>query len=309
MPKMTLTTDNKVKASWDFPQLKLEKGERARLVALEEQPSWEYVHTLTAPQIVNGAAVYDTQTNRQGEPTQVLRRDFIGRHICIGDYNVIAEKGIDAEGCPVCAASQTSDMVRPPERRFAMHVIRYKTQPGSFTPQEPFQVELVVWSFADKVLNQLIDFVEEWGSLQQHDLLLGPCENKQYQKFDIKVAKDAAWLASDATKKLTVSIYKNNQLPDISIAIGRRISRDQVQQDLDKVLEKSAIAFGKGAPAVDLSELDKSVDADDILNFEVVENTGLNAPTEEVEQAFAAKKPAAKASSEPVLDLDDILNL
>lgn len=304
MPKMTLTAENKVKANWDFPQLKLEKGERARIVAIEEQPHWEYVHTLTAPQIVNGSPVYDTQTNQKGESTQVMRKDFIGRHICIGDPNIIADKGADVKGCPVCEASTTSDAVRGPERRFAMHIIRYKTQPGSFTPQDPFQVELVVWSFADKVLNQLIDFVEEWGSLQQHDLLLGPCENKQFQKFDIKVAKEAAWLQSDETKKLTASIYKNNQLPDISVAIGRKISREQVQQDLDKVLERTAIAFGKAAsPAVDLSELDKSVDAGDILNF----GSDDAAETPAAEKATPA--PAAKKEEEGVLDLDDILNL
>lgn len=122
MPKMTLTAENKAKGIFDFPTLKLEKGERARVVAIEETPHYEYVHTMKAPTLENGAPVFEYIKDRKGNDVKVMKNDFIGRHICIGSAEKLAKNGADPDNCPVCKTAKSSDAVLPPQRRFAMHV-------------------------------------------------------------------------------------------------------------------------------------------------------------------------------------------
>jgi hypothetical protein len=314
VPKVPLTSANKATNNYEFPKLFLEKGERALIVCIEQVPHMEYVHTLRKPQIIDG--VTQTETDQKGN--KQTKYDFVGRHICVGNEDVIAQKGLDAKGCPVCAESVKSDMVKPPERRFARHVIRYKTQMGSFKPQDPFQVELIVWAFGDKIFNQLVDFAEEWGDLRQHDLKLGPCEVKNFQKFEINVAATAAWLANDEYKQLVTATYKNNQIQDLSVACGRRIGRDLVKEDLEKVLTAYRIASGKPAESLPVEEVSSQLDVSDILADEpkqdAIKEESPSQPPHEVEankaaQADAEEKQDKPPADEDVLDLDDILNM
>jgi hypothetical protein len=267
MPKMTFTDDNRAKSQFDFTKLSLEKGERARITCIEGEPEFQFVHTLRAPQIVNGKAVMETKQvkTKSGdtEAREEMKTDFIGQHICIGDINILAEQGSDVKNCPVCKASKESDAVEAVKRRFAMHVIRYKTQPGSFVIQDPFQVELVVWAFTDNRFNQLIDLTKEWGNLQLRDLNLGPCDNKMYQNYDIQIAAKAEWLESDARKDHVKAVYQSNKLDSLDVALGRRLTREQVEEDLDRVLTRYEIAMGRKAdgtiidvaPTVDVGSL------------------------------------------------------
>lgn len=305
MPKVPLTSDNKAKNNYEFPKLFLDKGERALIVCIEQVPHMEYTHTLRKPQIIDGKPQYETNQRGQKE----MKFDFVGRHVCIGSEDVIAEKGLDAKGCPVCLESTKSDVVNKPERRFAMHVVRYKTQLGGFKTQDPFQAELIVWAFGDKIFNQLVDFAEEWGDLREHDLKLGPCEVKNFQKFEINVANSAAWLQDDSTKELVTKTYKNNQIPDLSVACGRKLSREMIKEDLEKVKEGHRIASGKPAEQLPAEELNSQLDMGDILGDEPKQDAV--AETEKV-QDTKPEKPALKKEApvdEGVLDLDDILNM
>jgi hypothetical protein len=267
MPKMTFTDENRVKSQYDFNKFSLEKGERARVSCIEGEPEYQFVHTLRAPQIVNGKAVMETQNfrNKDGstEAREVMKTDFIGQHICVGDINILADQGVDVQNCPVCKASKESDAVQGPQRRFAMNILRYKTQVGSFLIQDPFNIEIVTWSFTDSRFNTLIDLTKEWGNLQTRDLNIGPCESKQYQKYDINMAGECEWQKSDARMEQVKLAYKNNKLENLDAALGRRLTREQVEEDLSRVLSRYEIAMGRKvdgtiidvAPAVDVSSL------------------------------------------------------
>lgn len=310
MPKMPLSSENKAKNSYEFPKLFLEKGERARIVLLDPVPQTEYVHTMRAPQITNGKPV----PNDDDKSRDPWKMDFIGRHICIGNFDTIADKGVDVKQCPVCAEAKKSDAVKPPERRHALNVIRYKTQPGSFAVQNPFQVELVVWSFGDGIFNKLVEFADEWGDLRAHDLMLGPCEVKQYQKMDYNVAGKAEWLQSDDRKALTTEVFKNNMLGDLTMAIGRKLTKEQVLDDLSKVLERHAVANGKsiGTAGVQAEEVDVSGILEEPTSTE--DTLGTNPPDPKAEPSVpdaAEEKPAEqpKKGGDDLLDLEDILSL
>lgn len=262
MPRTTFAPENKREDSSTFPKLSLEKDERARIVCIEQEPIFEWVHNLKAPQIVNNKPVYRPVEQRDGSVRQEMQFDFIGRPICLGEYGVIQDKGLDVDGCPVCAEAAKGNFVRPPERRFAFHVVRYATKPGGFEVQTPFQAQVLVWAFTEKMFSKLSDFTTEFGDMRLRDLMLGPCTNKMFQNFEVMPSNSAAWLANETNKKFVAELYKENQAKDLSVFCGRRADKSFILQDLETVMNRSRIAFPDNA---DLSVL-SGVDVQDLLS-------------------------------------------
>lgn len=318
MAKIEFSSENKVKSDFDFPKLYLDHGERARIVCIETAPEVEFVHTLNAPQIINGEVVMEKVKQKDGSITEKPKMDFVGRHICFGNPNTMAEKGKDPANCPTCAAGQQSDAIWGAKRRFAMHVVQYKTQPGSFKIQDPFSAELVVWSFTDKTFNTLTDIMEEHGDLRKKDLLLGPCENKMYQNFDIQVGGTAEWLVVEANTNFVKSLYAQNKLEDLTPAIARKISKEMAQDDIQKVLLKHAQAYGgntgEGSSA-SAGEVAGGMDLDGLLSGPsgsqttpaVPESTEAPAPTPVAEVAPQVEEPKAEEPKK-TLDFDSLLD-
>lgn len=289
------TSKKRQSTNYDYPKLHLDNKEKARVLVIEKAPVFEWVHTLEAPQIVNGKAVMFTDKRKNGSEFQNYKTDFLTRAICLGDVGTVNEEGSDPKHCPMCMMAKTSpDMMKPPVRRFAMHVVRYKTKSSGtgFEPTTPFQVELVVWAFTDTVFSQLVDFKETWGSLQKHDLLLGPCTNKMYQKFDINVAPDALWQGDDKRKHLVLETYKNNTIEDLSVACGSRKERRWIDIDLATIRERWA-QVSENAPTLE----------EDLKNLN--EERWADGKTEA--EAKAEKKAAKRQAAPADDDLDSIL--
>jgi hypothetical protein len=247
MPTLSFTPDNKTEFASDFPRLKLDQNERKRILCLQE-PNFGYVHTFRAPKIVNGKPEYASVKQKDGSFANELVKDFIGRPMCLGDLGLLQDKGVDAVNCPACERAIASDEIDRPQRRFAMPVIVYQTKPGGFDVASPFGCSCVVWNFTDMVFNKLVDIKEEWGSLRDVDLKLGPCENKVFQKYDISAAREAAWKTSEDRTAQVVACFKENQPKDIDALIGRRIERTWMTEDLNKVAARWRIV--NGAPPV-----------------------------------------------------------
>lgn len=291
MPRVEFKSENKVATTnYDYPKLKLKNGEKARVLVGLEDPIVEYVHTLRAPQVVNGQAqTIEVKNDRTGATTTEFKMDFISRPLCIGDATILSEKGSDPKNCPMCQlAKGHPDYTQPPQRRYAMHVIRYRTKNGTTDLTTPFSVEVLVWSFTDKIFNKITDFREEWGDLRKHDLLLGPCTNEMFQQFDITVAAKAAWLEDAERKQLTALTFKENQIPDLTIAAGSPKQKQWIDADIDKILE--AWAQVNGTPA---AEDDADLDAD---------LSGLLGGDDDT-----FEKPAAAKSAPAADDVDDLL--
>lgn len=296
MPRVEFAAANKVaRTNFDYPKLKLENGERARIILLED-PIQEYVHTLRKPQIINGKPQMETKTRKNGEEYQDYKTDFVGRPLCLGDYSTLQDKGSDAKNCPMCAqAAKDESIVQAPQRRYAMHVVRYKTKQGSFEPITPFSVETVVWAFTDMVFNLIVDFKTEWDDLRKHDLMLGPCTNAMFQKFEINVGAKAAWLEDDKRKALTIETFKENQIEDLTVACGSKKDRKWIDEDLTKIREAWAQVNGAEADASAAGD-SSSLDAD------------LSSLLDDPAPATQTAKKEEKAE-EPVSDdsLDDLL--
>lgn len=268
MAKVGFNSENKSSSPFDFPKLSLGQGEKARIVCIEPEPEMQYVHTLRQPAIKDGEAVYEDKTFK-GKTTRVMVYDFMARYICLGSPTVIDKEGYDKKQCPLCAASEEHDTFDRPARRFAMHVVKYKTTPGGFKVQEPFGAELLVWSFTDRVFNSLVDITEEHGDLRKKDLMLGPCENKQFQKFDINIGGGAEWLKDDGRKDYVKTLYAENAMKDMTPIIARPLKRDGIETEINMVRSRIAQVSGSGTDSIpDDLDIGSGVDLDNLLGDE-----------------------------------------
>ncbi len=295
MGRVGFKAENKVATTnYDYPKLKLKVGERARIMVGLEDPIVEYVHTLRKPQVINGVPQMETAKDRKGQEYQTNVMDFVSRPLCIGDKTILESKGSDPKNCPMCKLAQDHpDMTKPPQRRYAMHVIRYRTKGGTTEVATPFAVEVLVWAFTDTVFNKIVDAAEEFGDLRKHDLLLGPCQAPEhFQKFDISPAAKAAWLESADRKALTLDTWKNNLIPDLTIAAGSSKQKQWIEEDVQTILD----AWGEVSGAT----ADEDVDLDADLGALLDNNSGKD------EEGWATKEAAAEVGLD--VDLDDLTN-
>ncbi len=249
MPLLDFDPNNKTESGLDYPKLKLEVGERARILCIEKAPTYAYTHTLRAPKIVNDVAVKHTQQRKDGSSFTDYVKEFVGQPQCLGDLGVLKDKGVDPKNCPLCARSAESSEIEQPKHRFAMHVVKYHVKPGGWELRSPFSCELVVWTFSKQMYDKLTDISTQYGSLRQRDLLLGPCTDKNYQKFEIMVAPDAAWQMSDAIGETVLATYKNNRYPgDLEIFCGRKVERAWMLNDIERIAERWRVAQRTSAP-------------------------------------------------------------
>lgn len=306
MPRVDFAPENKqaVGTNYDYPKMKLKVGERARIIVGLEAPWSEYVHELRAPQIINGEPVMVEVENR-GKKSREPKMDFISKPICLGDATILADKGLDPKNCPVCRlAKEHPDMTGAPKIRYAMHIIRYRTKQGTWDVQTPFSVELLVWGFTAGRFNTIADIREEFGDLREHDLLLGPCEPPELmQKFDVKAGNKAVWREDKANTRLVLETFKNNQIPDLSIACGSKKKAEWLEQDVEKILERwdEFSAITRKASARDTSSLDEGLS--NILDND--EDDDINETLESVTPAKASAKTEADDDLDSLLSGDD----
>jgi len=245
MAKMSFKSENKAADNENFPKLKLDQDESAR-IALFEEPEFGFVHNLRAPKMINGVVQYKTVQTKNG-PDRQMDFDFIGNPICLGDENVLLERGIDPKNCPACKAAQDApDMFQPPKRRFAVHVFQYTTN-GTSKATKNFQGAVKVWAFTDQKFNELIDLLDEAENNDPRniDIILGPCENKMFQKFKMIHSNQVAWKASEATKAQFEEIIAENRVKDLSKFLGRSTKKEWLGDDLDKVRTRWKAANGQ----------------------------------------------------------------
>lgn len=288
MPRVDFDVKNKVaQTNYDYPKFKLKSGERARILVGLESPVREYVHTLRKPQVINGVPQMVKATRKDGSTYDDYKMDFLSRPLCLGDATILADKGSDPKNCPMCAlAKENADMAQAPQRRYAMHVIRYKTKAGTFDLITPYSIEVVVWAFTDKIFNQIADAANEWGDLRKHDLLLGPCTNETFQQFELSVGAKAAWLEDAARKELTATAFRENQIEDLAIACGSKKEKRWLEEDLGKIREAwSQISGANTSTQDDGGSLDE--DLNNLLGVTTPATTSAPAAKDEVDLSTA----------------------
>jgi hypothetical protein len=288
----------------EIPRLKLEKDEKARIVILDEGPQYRWQHRLEKIKFLGQRPAMVTRERQNGDTYEVFETDWIGSPACTGDPEVLAERGVDPDGCLMCAASRKyPDAFGEPQRRFSMNVFRYSTKPGTSEVQTPYGGQLLVWSFTEKRFSVLVDIAEEFGDLRTTDLTLGPCTNKQYQNFDVHGSPKAAWMATDETKKYTASMYRENKFSDnelMDMCAKLRETR-YLKEDIELVIEawEQAARWEQGVAAPLVVEPTQPIDVGDAL-ADLFESAA--APEAE------APKPISRPTTSVTDDLDSLLS-
>ena len=291
MAKMSFTSNNRTAEVENFPKLRLENKESARIVVLEE-PESAYVHNLRAPKMINGEVQY------KGEEMDF---EFLGNPICIGDENIIKERGLDAKNCPACKATQDApDMFAKPKRKYATHVYQYQTNGTNKAPANG-EGTVKVWAFADQKFGELIDIYEEAEKAPQDvDLILGPCENVVFQKFKIIAGQKTGWQANESTRQRFEENVASNRSKDLYRYIGRKMGKDFIEDKVDEVKRKWAQAKGQSGES----------SSDGLIGAERNLDAGLNGLLDKEDPWAKPMADAEKNSNkrEEAVSFDDLLN-
>lgn len=218
-----------------FPKLRLKQGDWAR-VCLLENPEQVYVHELREPVILNGKGVQKEKDRRDGSKYMDWDEKFVASFQCLGDEETLFQNGVDVKNCPACQASTQFDKFRGPNTKYALNIVKYNIKSNTAEVAKPFQVSAEVWVFGAAKFEEIRNLVKNGNyDLKKHDLILGPCQNETYQKFNIMVAQDAAWMADESNKALTAETFKENRIEDLSKVAAQVKDRAQVEEFVNRV--------------------------------------------------------------------------
>lgn len=298
MPKMTFSSDNKPAGQDNFPRLKLDQDEIAR-ISVFEAPDVAFVHNLRAPKIVNGEVKYVTVQTKNGPDLQ-MDFDFVSNPICLGDFDVVKERGVDVKNCPACAAVQDApDMFQKPKRRYAMHVFQYTTN-GTSKPTKNFQGSVKIWSFTDQKFAEIVDLADEapGSDIANVDLILGPCENKMFQKYKMIASTQVKKNESEASQESFAEIVADNKVDNLESFLGRPMKKDWMDDKIVEVKKRWSQANG----------LKDETSGDGLVSAEPNLDAGLSGLLDSTPASVkpVAQSNAGKSDSSPV-DFDDLL--
>ena len=212
-----------------IPKLSLDKGEQARICVLEESPRQVFVHTFQ--KVVTddrGKPIEIHDTWPDGSPNVRYQSEYAGKYRCLGDPEVVNSAGADPANCPACRGHiENPSAIKAAQARFLVKILKYNTKPGSFAPTKPFAASLIAWDLTSRRFEELQALYEEHGDLRNKDLLLGPCEDKTYQKFSILIGSDKAiWQQNTDYIKELIS---DNPLDDIESVAGKKPTEEELQ--------------------------------------------------------------------------------
>lgn len=257
MPKIGFASSNVRSSDTKFPTVKLASGEYWRIVIAEPEPTFEWVHQLRKPKLspVTGKLQERKITTRDGEERMVPDMEFVGSPICLGNLDALEDRGVDPDHCPVCkAALDYPDFFSGPERRFAVHVLKYGTKPG--TPQVspgPLNLETRVWRMSEARYAKVVQVIEEFaqdGDPRSVDIVLGPCTNQTYQNYEIAGSPNCVIRQSEENLRRAVETFQGNNAGDLSAYCGRKAERRFVESDIAEIVSRWKKAQGGGeAPA------------------------------------------------------------
>lgn len=260
MPKINFDPKNVRGSDTNFPKVALDQDAVWRVVIAEDSPTYEWVHRLEKPKLsaVTGQ-LEEREVEFRGEKKIVPATIFVGSPMCLGNLDALEDRGVDPDNCPVCAAalSEYADYFSKPERKFAVHVLKYGTKSGGSQVVTPLNLETFVWRMSEKRYGEVVRVIEEFGGdPMQVDLVLGPCTNKQFQNYKIGGAAKCEIAQSADAQKRAQETFEGNNAGDLSPYCGRRADTKFVEADVREIIAlwNKAHSGGSSAPEPDFSE-------------------------------------------------------
>lgn len=248
MPKIGFDSANVRNSGTSFPTLKLAQGEVARVVLAERQPTFEWTHRLSKPKLspVTGKLITKDIQLKDGTKRTVPDDEFVGNPICLGDSAILADRGADPDHCPICkAALDYPDWFQAPERRFAVHVLKYATKSGSAQVTQPLSLTSLVWKMSENRYAKVVGVIEEFAPSDGEgliptkvDMALGPCTNGNFQNYDINGTPKCIVAENEENWKRAQETFDNNNAGDLSRYCGRPAEMRYVKNDVDEIISR-----------------------------------------------------------------------
>lgn len=200
----------------DFPKLTLKKDEKAR-ICIPSTKGWE----VTVRHFVQGVGYVHCHA---------LQNEDVKTPADL--YKIQEEMGRPDE-CIMCAMSaKGNERVGAPSRRFAIRVLRYKTDYDGKLSPGGLKYWLEIWIIDNRKFRELRGILEEWGGekkdrINRHDLAMH-CEDQKYQNMTITVKKEAAWMQD----KEGVKAYLQQEVAkfDLMECLGAVMDKDALQR-------------------------------------------------------------------------------
>lgn len=271
MPLTTFSPDNVKVSPTSFPKVKLGKGEKGRVVCVERQPAYEWVHELKRPMFskVHGQPLMEFRERSNGEKFETYKLDFVGRPICHGDPDILEDRGIDPDHCYACKLAKETDYVSAPSRRYAIHVLQYATETGSTSIAEPFSVATRVWVLTERRFAEIVELMREEKTTDPRtiDILLSQKGPESFQQYDMQLGRACELLASKERLTRGMQTYEANHAPDLAPFCGRTVDHKFLREDVDSIVAawrkvrefESGDTTEPGVPSSGISEVDSSL--------------------------------------------------
>lgn len=243
MPKTKFDRANVRGGDTSFPQVKLEHGAIWRVVLAEDGPTYEWGHRLVKPKLspVDGKLLMRTVKVR-GEEVEEPDTDFVGAPRCLGSLDILEDRGVDPAHCPVCAASMhkdTSQYFTAPERKFAVHVLRYGTKGNTAQVVSPLSLSTLVWRLNENRYAKVVKVIDEFGGDPMAvDLVLGACTNAMYQNYEIAGGSSCHVAANETAAKLARDTFEGNNAGDLSPYCARLTDIRFVERDITEIIDR-----------------------------------------------------------------------
>lgn len=234
-------------ANYSRMKLMLDKDEQARVSFVDPAPAMVFVHSFEKVVVgEDGKPIEEHGKWPDGSPRVSYKTEYAGKFRCLGEDEPLERDGVDPENCPACRAHiEHSNAIKAPSVRILGYVIKYSTKPGTWSLTKPFGAELKVWDLTEKRFETLNGIYEEHGDLSKKDLLLGPCELKQMQKYGIQVGGGTAeYTHNPEQEQYVYELLKEGQLDDIADVAGKRPSAFEMETKVKEIVRDYNHAFG-----------------------------------------------------------------
>lgn len=249
-----------------FEKLRFEQtGEYARLLIMAHENrhlNQEWVHTIRGPVMEHGIPVMKDKSRRDGTVYgQDYATRFIGKRLCLGDPDVLEDKGMDPNMCPACAAAKRGVRDMRPERRYTTAVLRYVTRSKKEDVlRNPPNADVLVWELTQKQYGLLsawkrqvrdlfeIPEGEDFG-LNRADVIL-VCEDKDFQRVRWEAAKRPAH-QHPQIRQLVRDLWGDEAnrptQEQLRLACGKDNGREYMEEDVQEAEDSWAQAERGGA--------------------------------------------------------------
>ena len=293
-------------------KLSLDKDEQARVCFIEEDPRLAYIHSFEKVVVGDdGNPIEVTDQWPDGTERKVTKTKYDGKLRCLGDAETVQTYGADPDNCEACRAHiGNPNAVKAPTARILGHVIKYNTKPGSFTASKPFAATLLVWDLTAKRFESLQDIYNEHGDLSKKDLMLGPCENKQMQKFTIQPGSgDAYYLSDPSFSEYVAELLKEGVTEDLESVAGKLPTPFEMETKVKEIVRAYNHAFGISTGNSNYQSLLAPAKASQVAEAaDVAESSPPASPVSPVSQA-SAESPASPESPVEVKEKDSTKSL